>query len=137
LFTSDTDRRSCIKQAAGTGAGAAFTALFGGIYELFSHSVYSYFMIYAFAPLMIMSIVYVYWGGFSKRPPKRAARNLFTASAACCSVGMLAAGVVIIYGSTNKLLIGYYFLAGATFIAALIAHLADRISTNATPSENV
>ena len=123
MFISDTDRRSCLKQAIGTGAGAAFTALFGGVYELFSHSVYSYFMIYAFAPLLVMSIAYVFWGGFAKRPPERAARNLFTAAAATASVGMVAAGVVQIYGSTNRLLIGYYFLAGAALIAAIIAHV--------------
>lgn len=126
MCTSVTDKRSCLRCAIGTGAGAAFTALFGSVYELYSHSVYSYFMIYAFAPLMVMSLVFVWWGGFSKHPPRRRARNLFTACAATASVGMTAAGVVAIYGSTNKLLIGYYFLAGLTLIAAIVSHLADR-----------
>ena len=126
MFPSVTDKRSCLRHAIGTGAGAAFTALFGGVYELYSHSVYSYYMIYAFAPLMLMSLAFVWWGGFAKRPPRRAARNLFTACAATASVGLAAAGVVAIYGSTNRLLIGYVILTGVTFIAATIAHLADR-----------
>ncbi|MCR5816399.1 MAG: hypothetical protein K6F91_05930 [Ruminococcus sp.] len=126
MYTSVTDKRSCLRHAIGTGAGAAFTALFGGVYELYSHSVYSYFMIYAFAPLMVMSLIFVWWGGFAKRPPRRAARNLFTACAATASVGLTAAGVVAIYGSTNRLLAGYIILTGATFIAAVAAHLTDK-----------
>ncbi|WP_028511043.1 hypothetical protein [Ruminococcus sp. NK3A76] len=128
MFISDTDKRSCLKQALGTGAGASFAALFGGVYELYSHSVYSYYMIYAFAPLMVLSLVYVWWGGFSKRPPKRAARALYTASASTASVGMIATGVVTIYGSSNRLLLGYCILTGATLAAAVVCRLIEKPS---------
>ena len=126
MFTSDTDRRACLRQAIGCGCGAAFAALFGAIYEHFSHSVYSYFMIYAFVPLFVMSLVYVYFGAFGKVPPRRAARNLFTAAAGCTCVGMTAKGVVVIFGSTNRLLPIYIVIAGVTFLAAIGAYVTDR-----------
>lgn len=75
---------------------------------------------------MAVSLIFVWWGGFAKRPPRRAARNLFTACAATASVGLTAAGVVAIYGSTNRLLICYCFLTGVTFIAGVVAHIIDK-----------
>ncbi|MBQ6675025.1 MAG: hypothetical protein IJM75_02740 [Ruminococcus sp.] len=125
MFTSDTDRRSCINQALGCGCGAAFWALFGGIYEHFSHSVYSYYMIYAFAPLLVMSLLYIYWGAFAKLPPGRAARNLLSASAATASVGMAAKGVVVIFGSTNRLLPIYIIPIALTLIAGIVCYLEE------------
>lgn len=118
-----------MRQALGCGCGAAFAALFGAIYELFSHSVYSYSMIYAFAPLLALSLIYIFWGSFARVVPKRAARNLFTASAATAAVGLVANGVVYIFGSTNRLLAGYIFLTAATFTAALICYLHDRAAS--------
>lgn len=49
-------------------AAAAFCALFAGIYELFSHGVYSYFMIFSFAaPLMLGAIPLLGIAAYAKR----------------------------------------------------------------------
>ena len=37
--------------------GTGFLALFGAIYEIFSHEVYSYFMLYAFAIPLAMGLL--------------------------------------------------------------------------------
>lgn len=136
MYTSATDeRRSCLDQAIGNGAGAVFWAVFGAIYEYFSHSVYSYFMIYAFAPLMLSSLIYLCVYRFWKVPPKRMTRNLFTAFAATASVGMAAKGVVVIFGSTNRLLPIYLILASLMFILSAISYWRDRRSVPASAPE--
>ena len=94
-------------------------------------------MIYAFAPLLVMSLVYIFWGIFAKTPPKRAARNLFSASAATATVGMVANGVVIIFGSTNRLIPVYLVLTSLTLIAALICYYADLSAARKTHPVNM
>ncbi len=103
----------------------AFTVLFGAIYEHFSHGVYSYYMIYSFAPLLIAAIVYLLHARFSKDPPGALVRNLYTAFSATAAVGMTAQGVVIIYGSTNKLTIAYLTAASLLLILTAIARLME------------
>lgn len=126
MYTLDTDdRRACIHQAAGNGGGAAFTALFGAIYEVYSHSVYSYYMIYAFAPLLVISLMYLCFALFAKHPPRRVTRNLLSAYGACSAVGMTAKGVVVIFGSTNRLLIGYLIISSILLILTMISFFRD------------
>ena len=50
MYTSD---KSALKNCIGHICVSRFLALFGAIYERYSHEVYSYYMIYAFAiPLL-------------------------------------------------------------------------------------
>lgn len=92
---------------------AIFCALFGGIYECFSHEVYSFFMIYAFAfplaggalPFFIIFLIR------AKIYPCAAARNLYHSGIATLTVGSILCGVLDIYGTTNSL-VQYYFYAG-------------------------
>ena len=80
-----------------------FLALFGAVYELFSHEVYSYFMIYAFAvPLMLGVMPYALLL-ISRKVPGRAALNLWNSGIAALSVGCVFRGVLEIYGTTNSL----------------------------------
>ena len=56
MFTSGIDekRKRVLRHAAGELGAALFCAVFGMIYEVFSHEVYSYYMIYAFViPLLL------------------------------------------------------------------------------------
>ena len=54
MFTSDKRSVFLTRAALGHLAAAALCALFGTVYERFSHGVYSYYMIYAFAlPMML------------------------------------------------------------------------------------
>lgn len=96
-----------------------FCALFGGIYEYFSHEVYSFFMIYAFAfplaggalPFFIIFLIK------TKIYPCTAARNLYHSGIAALTVGSLIRGVLDIYGTTNSL-VQYYFYAGIVLTAS-------------------
>ena len=92
---------------------ALFCAFFGGVYELFSHEVYSFSMIYAFGFPMAGGTL-PFWllarkGGALY--PGTVARNLYHSGIATLTVGSIIRGVLDIYGTTNPLS-GYYFLAG-------------------------
>ena len=105
-------------------------ALFGGIYEIFSHQVYSYYMIYAFAiPLLLGVLVYAVFL-FYDRCPGRVARNLWNSGVATLGVGCVFRGVLDIYGTTNALIIVYpvagALLLASGFIAALFGILKKR-----------
>ena len=71
-----------------------FLALFGAVYELFSHEVYSYFMIYAFAvPLMLGVMPYALLL-ISRKVPGRAALIPWNSGIAALSVGCVFRGVL-------------------------------------------
>ena len=96
-----------------------FCALFGAVYEGFSHGVYSFFMIYAFAfplaggtlPFFLLNFA----GG--KNYPNALTRNLYHSGIAALTVGSIIKGVLEIYGTSITLMRGYW-LAGAALLAA-------------------
>ena len=104
MYTSDISlKRNLLSNIAGT----MFLALFGAVYELFSHEVYSYFMIYAFAvPLMLGVMPYTLLL-ISRKYPGRAALNLWNSGIAALSVGCVSRGVLEIYGTTNRFSVVY------------------------------
>ncbi len=98
-----------------------FLALFGVIYEHFSHEVYSYFMIYAFfIPLVFGAVPY---GIFANRNITMSdmTRNLWNCAIATFSVGCLFKGVLDIYGTTNRLIIAYPAVGTILGISAIIS----------------
>ena len=104
MYTSDISLK---RNLIGNIAGTVFLALFGAVYELFSHEVYSYFMIYAFAvPLMLGVMPYALLL-ISRKVPGRAALNLWNSGIAALSVGCVFRGVLEIYGTTNSLNVIY------------------------------
>ena len=88
-----------------------FCVVFGEVYELFSHGVYSYGMIYAFMfplalgvlPLMLMGILHTVY-------PKQWILNIYHAGIATLTVGSIVSGVLEIYGTTNPLTVVYWIL---------------------------
>ena len=122
MFTSDNIRT--LHNAVGYTAAAAFTALFGGIYEIFSHEVYSYCMIYAFAiPLMCGVLPLLLIGLSHKRQPSPTALRLYNSGIAALTVGCAFSGVLEIYGTTNKL-VWIYYIAGAVLVISGITAYA-------------
>ena len=120
MYTSDISLK---RNLLGNIAGTAFLALFGAVYELFSHEVYSYFMIYAFAvPLMLGVLPYTLLL-ISRKVPGRAALNLWNSGIAALSVGCVFRGVLEIYGTTNSLCVVYAAAGGALLAAGLIAQI--------------
>ena len=99
-----------------------FIALFGAIYELFSHEVYSYHMIYAFViplaggalPFLLIAM------GRAKRYPGKISRSLYHAGIATLTVGSIMSGVLAIYGTTNNLLGAYWIIGGLLITGALL-----------------
>ena len=124
MFTSVTDegRRRLMRHAAGELIGALFCAVFGMIYEVFSHEVYSYFMIYAFAVPLVLGVLPCALLLNAKKYPGKTAAALWNSGTAALSVGCAFRGALDIYGTTNRLLLVYP--AAAIVILAVAAATA-------------
>ena len=96
---------------------AVCCALFGAVYELFSHEVYSCFMICAFLlPLLLGAIPFFLLRMRGKPFPGRAA-ELVHAGVAALTVGSILQGVLEIYGTSNPLT-AVYWAAGGVLVSA-------------------
>ena len=81
---------------------SAFCALFGGVYEHYSHGVFSASMIYAFAyPLAGGAIPFLALELLSHRPGDE--QVLYHCGIATLTLGSLIRGVLEIYGTANHL----------------------------------
>ena len=101
-----------------------FCALFGAVYERYSHGVYSYAMIYAFAYPLALGVLpmYLIWILHALYPPKTL-RCLWHAGIATLTVGSIVTGVLEIYGTTNPLTIVYPILGAALCTTGAVAYL--------------
>lgn len=94
---------------------AGFCALFGGVYEQFSHGVYSTDMIYAFAyplaggaiPFLALALLHRSPGGY---------QVLYHCGIATLTLSSILRGVLEIYGTANRLT-SLYPLAGWSLVA--------------------
>ncbi len=103
----------------------AFFAVFGAVYEAFSHEVYSYFMMYSFMiPLAGCSLLYSILAvrGIIL---SRTFCDLWEAGIMSLTLGSVFQGVLEIYGTTNRL-IWVYPAAGALLMAAAACTLFFR-----------
>lgn len=127
MYTSDIDegRRRVLRCAAGNLLFAAFCALFGAVYEHFSFGVYSWYMIYAFAYPLAAGIFLVF-AAAGRRRVSRLALDLISAAAVTFAVGSIAAGVVKIYGTENRLLIAYPIAGGVLLVLAAVAMIRGK-----------
>lgn len=103
-------------------------ALFGAIYEMFSHDVYSGFMIFAFMiPLLGGAAPFLVLAHLRKiRQPDQAARRLYHCGLATLTVGSIVEGVLAIYGTTNDLSTVYWFAGPLLAAAGLIRYALVR-----------
>lgn len=119
MFTSDIElnRRKASRTSLLYLIVSLFCALFGAVYELFSHAVYSYYMIYAFAfPLVGGTLLFQVFAIIGPRQyPHQAACRLYHSGIAALTVGSIVRGVLDIYGTTNALS-GYYWIFGGLFV---------------------
>ena len=129
MYISDIDKdtRAAAKTSFVYLLISLFCALFGAVYERFSHGVYSFYMIYAFAfslaggtlPFFVLHLLR------TGRYPGALARNLYHSGIATLTVGSIVRGVLEIYGTTN-VLAGYYWIAGgALWLAGVAAHVGQ------------
>lgn len=122
-LSSGTDSHPERDQAARTGLIylfiAIFCALFGAVYEVFSHGVFSFYMIYAFVlPLMGGALPYLVMSLGRIRYPRGLSRWLGHAGIAALTVGCVMKGVLEIYGTTNALVWGYFLVGIPMLVAA-------------------
>ena len=129
MYTSDNDRNLALRISVYYVAAALFCALFGAVYEIFSHEVYSYPMIYAFAiPLAGGALPFLALAaGLVRRWrfPGAVSRSLYHAGIAALTVGSLMRGILEIYGTTNMLLWAYWIAGGPLVAGGVIAGVAD------------
>lgn len=119
MYTSDTDiSRKALKTAFAYLLVSLLCALFGAVYERFSHGVYSFYMIYAFAfPLAGGALPFLAISLFRKRYPGAVARNLYHSGIATLTVGSIVQGILDIYGTTNRLT-GLYWIVGVILVVS-------------------
>ncbi len=121
MSISDINNRKAIKVTLIYLVISCFCALFGAVYERFSHEVYSFFMIYAFAfPLAGGALPFAAYALTGANYPSAIARNLYHAGIATLTVGSIVQGVLAIYGTANDLS-RFYWIAGAGLVIAGVA----------------
>ncbi|MBO5070842.1 MAG: hypothetical protein J6C37_10865 [Roseburia sp.] len=127
MYTSDIDRtsRSAVRTAFIYLLISLFCMIFGAVYEIFSHEVYSFYMIYAFAfPLVGGTLPYLVIGlSRRKRYPGILAKNLYHAGIATLTVGSVLQGVLDIYGTTNSLIRFYWVVGAVLILIGIISYL--------------
>ncbi len=107
----------------------AFWALFGFIYEMFSHGVFSPFMMGAFLIPLLFGLLPVTLLGLHKKQVKcPAAAGFWHGGIWMFTLGAVSRGALEIYGTTNSKLI-LLPISGAICLAlAMITALTDRLS---------
>lgn len=119
MFTSDktVSEKKYSSVIGGYLLATAFCALFGAIYERFSHEVYSYFMIYAFLFPLILGGIPFFLMQRAGRPFPYKAAGFIHAGIAAFTLGSIVQGVLVIYGTSNSLTAAYW-IAGTANSAA-------------------
>ena len=134
MYTSDIkpSRKVPLRIARNYFIVAAVCAVIGLVYEIFSHGVWSVFMVGAFAvPLALGVLPNLIIALFRMKTPGMAAENLYACGMATLTLGSLLTGVLQIYGTTNDP-IQYYWLVGIGFaILGIIFYLAQPRRTQA------
>lgn len=122
MSTSDIDARQESKKQAFKTAFiylliSLFCIFFGAVYETFSHEVYSYYMIYAFAFPLVGGTLGFFLIALSKagKYPSSSATMLYHTGIAVLTVSSLLRGVLDIYGTSNHL-IGYFWIIGIVLV---------------------
>ena len=102
----------------------AFTMLFSGVYEIFSHQVMSWWMLLAAGPFLAGGIVWLILyilGLFAT--PCRPFQICFMMTAVVCTLGMVVRGVLEIYGTWSGLVHSYDVLFGLFFAGSVLSLL--------------
>lgn len=107
---------------------AIAVASVGAIYEHFSHGVFSYFMLYAFAFPLVLGALPNLLSGMRERKalPSPEARKIWAAGIATMTVGFLFRGALEIYGTDNPLDRVYWIVGGLLLGTGLCLFLRDR-----------
>ena len=113
---TNTEKKTSLRIARNYLIVAVICAAIGLIYEIFSHSVFSVFMVFAFViPLFLGALPNLVIGLSGQKTPGVAAENLYACGIATLTIGSMLRGALDIFGTTNSLL-KYYWIVGAAFV---------------------
>ena len=99
-------------------------AVFGAVYEIFSHGVYAFGMLYAFAfPLLGGLFPALLFLKKRRRLPGDATRLLWHFGISALTVGSLFSGALKIYGTTSQLTAVYWLVGGGCLVLAALMGL--------------
>ena len=104
------------------------TMLFGTAYELFSHHVYSNFMIFAFLfPLLLGEIPFSVLGRMEEqKQPSPVSRCLYSSGVAALTAGSVFQGILAIYGTTSRLSAIYWIVGTLLVLAGVTLYIMER-----------
>ena len=101
-------------------------------YEIFSHGVWSVFMIGAFAVPLVLGVIPNLVIGFGNlKSPDMASETLYACGIITLTLGSMLKGALEIFGTTNTLLDYYWMVGGAFTLLGIIFYLAQRKTTTA------
>ena len=101
-----------------------FLALFGAVYERFSHEVYSYFMLYAFSiPLLLGVVVFFLLMKHGRAYPNALTAALYHGGIAAMSLGSIVSGILEIYGTDHPLTRLYWILGSTLCVLGVLSYL--------------
>ena len=113
-----------LKHAAAYAIGAAACAVIGLVYELFSHGVWSVFMVYSFAiPLLLGALPNFILKLTGAMDPDPAASDVYACGVITLTLGCILKGVLEIYGTTNAMLRWYWITGGVLTAAGAVIYL--------------
>lgn len=128
MYISDKKIKAPLQRVLNGLIATAACAIFGGIYENFSHGVYSNYMVYAFLiPLMLSAFPSLLLLLNAKIDIPETVRTLWNLAVATLTVGCIFKGVLEIYGTTNRLMIVYPAAAAGFMTAALVLSILEKI----------
>lgn len=102
-------------------AGTVFLAVFGAVYEAFSHGVYSYHMIYAFAVPLVLGAIPDTWILIKEYRIRKRFLRITSCAEITVAEGCVIQGVLDIYGTTNEKVIVYLAAGIVLLIMALLS----------------
>ena len=121
MFTSDTRKndRNALRTAFVYLLITLFLAVFGAVYEHFSHGVYSFFMAYAFLFPLAGGVLPFFGMGLTGRYPGRISRGFWHCTIATLTAGSIVKGILDIYGTTNALTAWYWIVGAGLSVASI------------------
>lgn len=124
LSTSDTRLQNTI---FGYLAVTAACVLLGAVYETFSHGVFSYYMIYAFAfPLAGGVIPFFLLQFFHREVPEGKSLRRYHEGIAALTTGSFFTGALEIYGTTNGLTVVYWIVGSALVFCGAAGYVLEQ-----------
>ncbi|MBQ7849657.1 MAG: hypothetical protein IJ343_08060 [Clostridia bacterium] len=99
----------------------------GAVYEVFSHGVWSGWMVYAFLfPLVLGALPFCALALRGRPLPCQWTRNLLHAGVATLTVGSFMEGVLAIYGTTNQLTFVYWIVGSGLVLGGFLLSFLRR-----------